>query len=80
MALHISAYVLYIYIYNLPHVRVDYQRFFLPTDAQLDSLTNNFKFALKLILKGSYMFRCEKHHPRGTHYLILSKVTFVKMS
>jgi hypothetical protein len=31
-----------------------------PTDAQLDSLNNNFKFALKLTLKGSYMFRCEK--------------------
>jgi len=32
---------------------------FSPTDAQLDSLKNNIKFALKLILKSSYMFRCE---------------------
>ena len=32
---------------------------FSPTDAQLDSLTNNFKFALKLTLKSSYMFRCK---------------------
>jgi hypothetical protein len=35
----------------------DYQSFFSPTDAQLDILKNNFKFALKLTLKGSYMFR-----------------------
>jgi len=32
---------------------------FSPTDGQLDSLKNNFKFALKLTLKRSYMFRCE---------------------
>jgi len=51
-----------------------------PTDAQLDSLKNNFKFALKLTLKGSYMFRCEKHHPQGAHYLGVAKVTIVKMS
>jgi hypothetical protein len=43
-------------------------------------LKNNFKFALKLTLKGSYMLRCEKHHPQGTHYLSLAKVTVVKMS
>jgi len=30
-----------------------------PTDAQLDSLKNNIKFALKLTLKISYMFRCK---------------------
>ena len=47
---------------------------FSPTDAQLDKLKNNFKFALKLILKGSYMFRCEKHHPQGAHCLSLAKV------
>jgi hypothetical protein len=33
--------------------------FFSPTDAQLDSLKNNFNFALKLTLKSSYMFRCK---------------------
>jgi len=32
---------------------------FSPTDAQLISLKNKFKFALKLTLKSSYMFRCE---------------------
>jgi len=32
---------------------------FSPTDAQLDSLKNNFKFALKFTLKSSYMFRCK---------------------
>ena len=32
---------------------------FSPTDAQLDSLKNNFKFALKLTLKRFYMFRCK---------------------
>jgi hypothetical protein len=32
---------------------------FSPTDAQLDSLKNNFKFALKFTLKNSYMFRCK---------------------
>jgi hypothetical protein len=53
---------------------------FSPTDAQLDSLKNNFKFALKLALKGCYMFRCEKHHPRGAHCLSLAEVTVVKMS
>jgi hypothetical protein len=51
-----------------------------PTDAQLESLKNNFKFALTLTLKGFYMFRREKHHPQGAHYLNLAKVTIVKMS
>jgi hypothetical protein len=32
---------------------------FSPTDGQLDSLKNNFNFALKLTLQSSYMFRCE---------------------
>ena len=53
---------------------------FSPTDPQLDSLKNNFKFALTLTLKCSYMFWCEKHHPQGAHYLNLAKVTIVKMS
>jgi hypothetical protein len=57
-----------------------YINFFSPTDAQLDILKNNFKFALKLTLKSSYMFRREKHHPQGTHYLSLAKVTTVKIS
>jgi len=35
----------------------NYQSFFSPTVAKLDSLKNNFKFALKLTLKSSYMFR-----------------------
>jgi hypothetical protein len=52
---------------------------FSPTDAQLDSLKNNFKFALKLTLKGSYMFRCEKQRPQGAHYLSRAKGTVVKM-
>jgi len=30
------------------------------------------------LLKG--VFRREKHHPLGTHYLSLAKVTIVKMS
>ena len=30
-------------------------------------------------LKGSYMFRFEKHHPQGAHYLSLAKVTTVKI-
>ena len=34
-------------------------RAFSPTDAQLDSLKNSFKFPLKLTLKSSYMFRCK---------------------
>ena len=34
-------------------------KFVSPTDAQLDSLKSNFKFALKLTLKSSYMFRCK---------------------
>jgi hypothetical protein len=37
-------------------------------------------FALKLTLKSSYMFRCEKHHHQGVHYLRISKVTVLKMS
>jgi hypothetical protein len=54
---------------------------FSPTDAQLDSLKNNFKFALKLTLKCPYMFRCAKHHHhQGSHYLSLAKVTVVKIS
>jgi hypothetical protein len=51
---------------------------FSPSDAQLDSLTNNFKFALKLTLKSSYMFRCKTPHQRA-HYLSLAKVTDFKM-
>jgi hypothetical protein len=53
---------------------------FSPTDAQLDSLKNNFKFPLKLTLKGSYMFRCEKRHPQETRNLSLAKVRIFKMS
>jgi hypothetical protein len=53
---------------------------FSPTDAQLDILKDNFKFALNLTLKGSYLFRCEKHHPQGAHRLGRAKVTVVKMS
>jgi hypothetical protein len=66
----------------IPTVHLDnYQKFFFPpTDEQLYSLKNNYKFTLKLTLKGSYMFRCEKDHPQGAHYLILAKVTDVKMS
>jgi len=40
-------------------VHLDIYQNFSPTDAQLDSLKNNFKFALKLTLKSSYMFRFE---------------------
>jgi hypothetical protein len=39
---------------------------FSPTDAQLDRLKNNFKFALKLILKTPTCFGT-KHHPQGAH-------------
>jgi hypothetical protein len=53
---------------------------FSPTDAQLHSLKNNLKFALKLTLKGSYMFRYEKRHPQGAHCLSLAEVAIVKMS
>ena len=66
--------------FHVHTVHLDNYQCFLPTDAQLDSLTNNFKFALKLTLKGFYMFRCEKHHPQGADYLRLAKVTIVKMS
>jgi len=53
---------------------------FSPTDAQMYSLKDNFKFALKLTLKSSYMFQCKKHHQQRAHYLSLAKVTIVKMS
>jgi len=53
---------------------------FSTTNAQSDNLKNNFKFALKLTLKGSYMFRCDKHHPQGAHHMSLAKVTVVRMS
>jgi len=56
-----------------------YQSFFSPTYAQLDSLKNNIKFALKLTLKSSYMFRCEKHHHQGAYHQSLAKVTIVKI-
>jgi hypothetical protein len=42
-------------------------KFFSPTDTQLDSIKNNFKFSLKMTLKGCYMFRCKKHHPLWPH-------------
>jgi hypothetical protein len=61
-------------------VHLDNYQSFLPTDAQVDSIKNNFKFALKLILKSSHMFRYEKHHHQGAHYLSVAKVTIVKMS
>jgi hypothetical protein len=45
------------------HAHLDnYQNFFPPTDTQLGSLKNNFKFASKLTLKLCYMFRCEKQN------------------
>jgi hypothetical protein len=39
---------------------------FSPTDAQFDSLKDNFKFALKLTLKGSYMFQCKTPSSEST--------------
>jgi len=39
---------------------------FSPTDTQLDSLKNNFKFALKLTLKSSYMLWCKTPSSRRT--------------
>jgi hypothetical protein len=51
----------------------------LSTDAQLDSLKINFKFALKLTLKTPTFFGV-KHHHQGAHYLNLAEVTIVKMS
>ena len=54
--------------------------FFLPTDAQLDSLTNNFKFALKLANEKAPTCFGVKHHHQGAHCLSLPKVTIVKMS
>jgi hypothetical protein len=61
---------------------VEDTKVFSPTDAELDSLKNNFKFGLKLTLRGSYMFQCEKHHNQGAHYeyLSLAEVTVVKMN
>jgi hypothetical protein len=47
------------------HYFANYQSFSL-TDAQLDNLKNNFKFALKLTLKSCYMFRCETPKSGGT--------------
>jgi len=37
----------------------DIIKVFFPTDVKLDSSKNNIKFALKLTLKSSYMFRCK---------------------
>jgi len=49
---------------------------FSPTDAQLDSLKNKFKFALKLTLKAPTCFGV-KHHHQGAHYLSPAKVIVV---
>jgi hypothetical protein len=70
----------YLFNRSQTNMQLTLSKFYSPTDAQLDSVKNNFKFALKLTLKGCYMFRCEKHHPRGAHYLSLAKFTIVKMS
>jgi hypothetical protein len=50
---------------------------FSPTNTQLDSLKNNFKFVLKLTLKGPACFGT-KHHPQGANYLSLGKVNLLK--
>jgi hypothetical protein len=55
--------------FHVHTVHIDNYQRFLPTDAQLDGLKNNFKFVLKLTLKSSYMFRCKKYHLQGAHYL-----------
>ena len=44
------------FFFHVHTVHLDDDQSFLPADAQLDSLKNNFKFALKLTLKSSYMF------------------------
>jgi hypothetical protein len=51
---------------------------FSPTDEQLNSLKNNFKFALKLTLKDPLYFGV-KHHCQGAHYLSRAKVTIVNI-
>jgi len=48
--------------------------------AQLDSIKNNFKFALKLTLKHPYVFRCKTPSSQRAQCLSLAKVTIVKMS
>jgi len=45
----------------------------------MKSLKNNYKFALKLTLESTYMFRL-KHHHLGAHHLSLAKVTVIKIS
>jgi hypothetical protein len=44
---------------SISKITIPLIKVFSPTDVQLDSLKNNFKFALKLTLKSSYMFRCK---------------------
>ena len=55
-----------------------YQSFFLPTDAQLDSLKNNFKFALKLTLKTPTCFGVKHHHIREHTVWALLKLQLLK--
>ena len=43
--------------FHVHTVHLDNYQSFFTNYAQLDSLKNNFKLALKLILKSSYMFR-----------------------
>jgi hypothetical protein len=47
-------------------VHLDKYQSFSPTDAQLDSLKSNFKFALKFTLKAPTYFGV-KHHHQGSH-------------
>jgi len=51
---------------------------FSPTDAQLDTLKNNFNFALQLTLKSSYMFRCENTIIREHAVYSLLKLRLLK--
>jgi len=54
------------HFFNIHTVQLDNYQSFPPTDAQLDSLKNNFKFALKLTLESFYMFRCKTPSSEST--------------
>ena len=51
---------------------------FSPTDEQLDNIKSNFKFALKLTLKSSYMFWCENNIIREHTVWSLLKLQLLK--
>jgi hypothetical protein len=59
---------------------INYESFFLPTDAQVNCLKNNFKIYIKIYIKRAPTCFDAATAPSGSALLVLAKVTVVTIT